>query len=134
MALISLKRKPSVIQSAILKIKSSEELDFIKNTFEEIVSNSMYSVRIDIINGKSYAEEGFEKNKKSIYKFFVEFFDTGFLENITSYLLDANNDFRVTDLDGTIVRPSKEDYDYVVNSKKTKKESKKLIFNQEEDY
>lgn len=127
------KKKETLIQSAILKIKSPNELDFIKNTFEEIISNDENSVRIDIINGRSFAEEEFNKNRNIMYKFYVEFFDTNFLDDIMSYLLDESNNFRVTDAEGTIVRPSKEDYDYVVSHKKEKalKKSKSNI--EEED-
>ena len=124
---ITKKKKETVIQTAILKIKSSEELDFIKNTFEEIISNENNAIRIDIINGKSYAEESFDKNKNNMYKFFVEFFDTNYLEDVMSYLLEESNNFRVTDQEGTIVRPSKEDYDYVINQDRIKKERKLLI-------
>ena len=134
---ITKKKKETVIQTAILKIKSPEELDFIKNTFEEIISNEKHAIRIDIINGKSYAEESFDKNKNNMYKFFVEFFDTNYLEDVMSYLLEESNNFRVTDQEGTIVRPSKEDYDYVINQDRIKKERKLLIKyreQQEEDF
>lgn len=118
MKIITKKEKP--ITQAVLSIKHQQELDFISQTFEEIITDSTNYIKIDFINGKSFLEDQYSKRNNRVDKLFIEFFDL-IEEDIMTYLLDESKNFRVTDSDGTIVRPSIEDYNYVIKHKsKTK--------------
>jgi len=108
------KRNPIILDTAVLKIKTANELDFINNTFAKVIQNKSNCIRIDFGNGNSFMEETFPKKKEEIQKIFLEFFDLDYQEDIMDYLVSDKSNFRATSMDGTIVRPSIEDYDYVM--------------------
>ena len=115
------KRKPQVINQATISIKHPYELDFIRESFEEIITDENNCIKIDFINGKSFLEEKYNRTNERVDNLFVEFFDV-IEDDIITYFLDENSDYRVTDSEGTIVRTSKEDYNYVVRHKEKTKQ------------
>ena len=121
MRVIPKRKKPPVMNQATISIKHRGDLDFISQTFEEIITDDNNCIKIDFINGKSFLEEKYNKNYNRVDKLFVEFFDD-IGEDIMTYFLEENSNYRVTDSEETIVRPSIEDYNYVIKHKEKTKQ------------
>ena len=66
-------------------------------------------------------EEKYNKNINRVDRLYVEFFDD-IGEDIMTYFLEESSNYRVTDSEGTIVRPSIEDYNYVIKHKEKTKQ------------
>lgn len=96
------------VNHAILKIKhlskSGEDV-----FFEDMIEDEKNLISIDFLNGKTLSESGFSKVNTSTDKYYLDFFDNFDYKNIMDYLDDDNSNFRVTDVYGTIVRPSHSD-------------------------
>ena len=117
---------PTIKDTMVLKIKyldatyNSESLPF-----EEIISGDKSLVCINFSNGKSYIEKKFLENNNPVEKLFIELFDTIALDDILDYLMNPTSNYRVTNQEGTIIRPSHEDYEVVMEEEHQKVKQKK---------
>lgn len=93
------------LRHAVLKIKSlvKEDEDCF---FEDMINSESNLISIDFSNGKSLTEVGFSKSNVNISKYYVDFFDDYGNRDIIDYMKDENSNFRVTDDEGCIIRPS----------------------------
>ena len=93
------------LKHAVLKIKSLVKEDE-ECFFEDMINSESNLISIDFSNGKSLTEVGFSKSNISISKYYVDFFDDYGNRDIIDYMKDENSNFRVTDCEGCIIRPS----------------------------
>lgn len=126
-------QKP-VVSTALLKIKCIHHpINPESVSFEELIMSSNTSVKIDFPDGKSLMEKGFRSHTVLIDKFYVEFFEEFDLENMLDYLVDEDSDFRVTSLDGSVIRLSHDDYQAIPREliDDSKKPLKEFVFKEE---
>lgn len=94
------------VNHAVLKVKHLSNNSEKEVLFEDMIEDDNTLISIDFSNGKTLCENGFSKVHTSSDKYYLEFFDDFDYKNIIDYLEDDNSNFRVTDVYGTIVRPS----------------------------
>lgn len=96
--------------SAVLKVKYlGEKMNPEVDSFEDIVTSSNTSIKIDFNDGISLMEDNFKRHDVLIEKFFIDFFDNYKNVDFMDYLSNEDSDFRVTTSDGVIIRLSKDD-------------------------
>ena len=111
-------------EHATMKIKYKEgRMDTEKIPFEELISREDTLIRIDFPNGKSLVEKSYKKEIGETEKLYIEFFDKEEDTEIMDYLLDEKSDYRVTNVEGTVIRLSKKD-EKDFEKKETRKEEK----------
>lgn len=127
-----MKNKKKVIDTAVLKVKCIKHpINPETISFEDYIGSSNTSIKIDLFNGRSFMEKGFRTHEVPLEKFFIEFFDSYAESELMDYLMNPQNDFRVTSMDGTIIRMCQMDYDMVSNSVRDSNENhsfKKYVF------
>ena len=109
--------------TALLKVKCiNQSVNPESLPFEDYISSSKTSIKIDFPNGKSLMEKNFKKIDSVIDKFYLEFYDEFNPDDFMTYLLNKDSNYRATSLDGTILRLSHEDYDESFSSSKNQTE------------
>ena len=112
-----------VNSTALLKVKCiNQSVNPESLPFEDYISSSKTSIKIDFPNGKSLMEKNFKKIDSVIDKFYLEFYDEFNPDDFMTYLLNKDSNYRATSLDGTILRLSHEDYDESFSSSKNQTE------------
>ena len=128
-------RKKEVYSTALLKTKDiHHEINPESMPFEKYISSPDIAIKIDFPNGKSLLEKNFKSVAMPMNRFFIEFFEDYSVNDIMNYLTNEASDYRVTSLDGTIIRLSHKDYSEIdkINSKKNKnKKIKEFVFAEE---
>ena len=119
-------KKNPVLSTAVLKVKNVYRVLLPESMpFEDYISSSNTSIKIDFPDGKSMMEKEFRKNTNPIQKFYLEFYDDISIDHIMDYLVNSDSNYRVTDMDGTILRLSQEDQ-RLLSSVPKKKDQMKL--------
>ena len=115
-----------VISTALLKVKCRHSMNPESIPFEEYISSSNTSIKIEFPDGKNLMEKGFRSINVPMDKFYIEFFEDIQGKNMMDYLMDEESDYRVTSLDGTIIRLSHKDYEAIPREIKEDKSTKPL--------
>lgn len=109
-----MKRRKKIIGTALLKVKCiCHPINPESIPFEDYISSPNTSIKIDLFDGRSLMEKGFRSHEVPMEKFYIEFFDRYPTGDMMDYLMNSNSDFRVTSLDGTIIRLCQYDYDMI---------------------
>ncbi len=124
-----------VISTALLKVKCiNQSVNPESLPFDEYISSSKTSIKIDFPNGKSLMEREFRRINSSIDKFYLEFFEEYDPDNFMSYLMNKDSNYRATSLDGTIIRLAHNDYDNNIKSNDTEVEDlEEFVFVEEKE-
>ena len=103
--------KPVLTGTALLKVKCiHHSMNPESIPFEDYITSSNTSIKIDFPNGRSLMEKGFKSHTVLMDKFYIEFFDEFNPEDMMDYLVNEQSNFRVTSLEGSVIRLSHEDY------------------------
>lgn len=121
-------RGKRVLKTAILKVKYvgnpiSPELI----PFEEFIESSHTSIQVDFLDGRRLMEDNFRSLFSQVDKFYLEFFDSFDSNHMMEYLTSIQSDFRVTSMEGTVVRLSHDDFLSYSNFTPKKESSSKLV-------
>ena len=115
-----------IVKTAVLKVKSiRNRVNPESVSFENYISSSRTSIKIDFPDGKSFMEKGFRSIEMPIDKFYIEFFEYD-QNQILDYLLNKNSNYRATSVDGTILRLSHKDEMAVLSDSINDDSDKKL--------
>ena len=97
-----------VLSTALLKVKTiHHSINPESIPFEDYVMSSNTSIKIDFPDGRSLMEKEFRKINAPLDKFYFEDFDSS---SMLDYLTDEKSNFRVTSLEGSVIRLSHEDF------------------------
>ena len=114
---MDMRNQKNIIDTAVLKVKCIKHPINPENiSFEDYISSPDTSIKIDLLDGKSFMEKGFRTHEVPLEKYFIEFFDPYSESELMDYLMNPQNDFRVTSMDGTIIRMCQMDYEMISNS------------------
>lgn len=103
-----------VLSTALLKVKYiRHDMNPESVPFEEFINSSNTSIKIDFPDGRYLMEEGFRSVDSPLEKFYMEFFDEFDSRNMMDYLSSEESDFRVTSMDGSVIRLSLDDYEAI---------------------
>ena len=129
---MDMKRRQFVPETAILKVKyPRHSINPESMSFEDYISSPNISIKIDLLDGRSMMEKDFRTIAAPIEKFYIEFFDSCSVDELMNYLTNPESDFRVTSMDGTIIRLSHKDNEMIPNEIKndtSKKPLKEYVF------
>lgn len=128
-------RKP-VVSTALLKVKCiHHSMNPESIPFEDYISSSNTSIKIDFQDGRSLMEKDFRTHSTLIDKFYLEFFEEYDFDHMMDYLMNDESNFRVTSLDGSVIRLSHEDYKSIPKDLAefpSKKPLKEFVFKEDE--
>ena len=126
MVLYALVMDMEQMNHALLKVKCRHSMNPESIPFEEYISSSNTSIKIEFPDGKNLMEKGFRSISVPMDKFYMEFYEDIPTDHMMDYLLNEDSDYRVTSLDGTIIRLSHKDYEAIPKEIKDDKSTKPL--------
>ena len=101
---------PAVLSTALLKVKTvNHPMNPENMSFEDYIESPNTVIKIEFPDGKMLLEEHFRSTATPMERFYIEFFDECNREDMIAYLANPENNYRVTSLEGSIIRLSKED-------------------------
>ena len=101
---------PVVTSTALLKVKYvTKPMNPENMSFEDFIENPNTVIKLEFPDGKALVEAHFRSTDTPMTKYYVEFFDAFNRDDMIAYLTSEASDYRVTTLDGSVIRMSKED-------------------------
>ncbi len=102
--------KPVALSTALLKVKTvNHPMNPENMSFEDYIESPNTLIKIEFPDGKALVEEKFRSASTPMDRFYIEFFDEINRDDMISYLANPEQNYRVTSLEGSVVRLSKED-------------------------